>query len=282
VGNSLYDILNGTQPGNFGWLSWTGNTETQVFVASLTPPGNNSTYINPNAPSDHIMSVGDWITGLPGVRNAKEVRDALDRLKSTDIVVPLWDQSQIQGSNTRYRVGGFARVRILSYQLSGPNRISVRFLGYTQCGDKPGSIATTDQTPYLVANDDAYIVPAGSALTAYILTNDYGRNGVVLQLLSTTAPAHGTVVIPPDNTLIYTPDNGFSGEDSFLYTVTSSDGETASATVVMIVGDDVERPIGNTLFLPGLYGDDGSSVKADGVATNILYLPTVGLAPDRE
>ena len=41
-GGQSADILKGTGPGNFGWLTWTGNTEVYALAASLTPPGNSS------------------------------------------------------------------------------------------------------------------------------------------------------------------------------------------------------------------------------------------------
>ena len=56
-GDILPDILNGTQPGNFGWLTWTGDNGLPALVTSLTPPGDSHTYINPNDPLDHIVSI---------------------------------------------------------------------------------------------------------------------------------------------------------------------------------------------------------------------------------
>jgi hypothetical protein len=102
-------------------------------VTSLTPPGNSSTYVNPDNTSDHQISIGDWVQGKPGVSNGKNVRDALDVLKEIDITVPVWDQTRGQRANTAYRVAGFVRVRLLSHQLPGQNRITARFLGMTTC-----------------------------------------------------------------------------------------------------------------------------------------------------
>ncbi len=133
-GDILPDILNGGQPGNFGWLTWTGDTNVPTLVASLTPPGNSHNYVNPADPSDHIVSIDDWVRGKPGVSNAQKVRQALDTLMSMDIVVPVWDSTQGTGANTTYQVSGFATVRILGYDLPGQDRITVQFLGYASCG----------------------------------------------------------------------------------------------------------------------------------------------------
>ena len=132
-GDIIPDILNGNQPGNFGWLSWTGNMSQGALVTSLTPPGDSDTYINPNDPGDHVISIGDWIRGRPGVANSNQVRQALDNLMNYDIIIPVWDTSQGNGSNAQYHTVDFAQVHITDYYLPGQNRISVIFQGYVQC-----------------------------------------------------------------------------------------------------------------------------------------------------
>src|SRR5262249_20947219 len=132
-GSVITDILNGAQPGNFGWLSWGGSPSEPALAASLTAPGNSSTYVNPDNPSDHQLSIGNWVHGKPGVSNSKKIRDALDALKAIDITVPVWDQTRGSGEHAAYRVAAFARVRLISYLLPGANHITARFLGFTSC-----------------------------------------------------------------------------------------------------------------------------------------------------
>src|SRR4051794_1306194 len=59
VGTVIPDILNGMQPGNFGWLTWAGSPSEPTLVKSLTPPGDSNTYINVDNLADHVVSVGD-------------------------------------------------------------------------------------------------------------------------------------------------------------------------------------------------------------------------------
>ncbi|MFQ5459195.1 MAG: SdrD B-like domain-containing protein, partial [Anaerolineae bacterium] len=132
-GSRLGDIWNGTQPGNFGWLTWTGKLSTGVLATSLTPPGDSYTYINPQNPDDHTVSVGDWVKARPGVSNRSRIRDALDILKTIDIVVPVWDQSSGRGSKARYRISDYAAVRLESYRLPGTNRITAKYVGEAEC-----------------------------------------------------------------------------------------------------------------------------------------------------
>lgn len=137
-GTSIPDIYNGVQPGNFGWLTWKGAPNTPTLVTSLTPPGDSNTYVNPNNSADHLVSVGDWVQGSPGVANANGVRRALNWLMSLDITVPVWDQATGVGNNSLYHVVNFANVRITSYRLPNQNRITATFLGYnTNCLTTP-------------------------------------------------------------------------------------------------------------------------------------------------
>lgn len=133
-GDLLKDILNGTRPGNFGWLTWTGDQSINALVRSLTPPGDSYTYINPDDPQDHTVSPGDWVYGRPGVADSRRVRAALDALKPLVITVPVWDQATGHPLNRlRYRVVGFAQIQIADYHLPGQNRISAFFWGWMEC-----------------------------------------------------------------------------------------------------------------------------------------------------
>ncbi|SPE60716.1 exported hypothetical protein [Verrucomicrobia bacterium] len=132
-GTVLPNIWNGDQPGNFGWLTWTGDPGEPTLVDSLTAPGDSSTYVNPEDPSDHQLIAGKWVTGRPGVANGKHVRAALNTLLGTQIIVPVWDQVRGEGANAAYHISGFALVQLISYDLPSENRITALYLG-PACG----------------------------------------------------------------------------------------------------------------------------------------------------
>jgi len=132
-GDVIADVYNGSQSGNFGWLTWAGSNSEPTVAHSLTPPGDSDTYVNPFAAADHTVSVGDWVQGKPGVSNGSAVRDALDVLETIDIILPVWDSAMGQGGNTLYHVVAFARVHLISYHLPHTNVISAKFLGFA-CG----------------------------------------------------------------------------------------------------------------------------------------------------
>jgi hypothetical protein len=132
-GTVLTNIWNGAQPGNFGWLSWTGDPDEPTLINSLTQPGDSYTYVNPDNSTDHQLVVGDWVSGRPGVSNGRHVRGALDALVGFQITVPVWDQVRGEGENAAYHVVGFAYVIIESYQLPSQNQITAQFMGYANC-----------------------------------------------------------------------------------------------------------------------------------------------------
>jgi hypothetical protein len=136
----ITDIVNGEQPENFGWLSWTGDETQFTLVVSLTGAGDSSSYVNPDDPTDNELDPGDWVIGIAGVSNRSSLRNALDNLLGADINVPVFDEVRDSANIVAYHVVGFAHVQLLGYHLPSQNRISVLFLGFSDCsgGGGPG------------------------------------------------------------------------------------------------------------------------------------------------
>jgi hypothetical protein len=134
----VIDVFNGVLSEDFSWATWTGALDQPTLVASLVPPGNSTNYVNPDDSTDHEVNVGDWIVGRPGVPNSIDIRDAIDNLHDTDLIVPIFDQVRGTDDAPAYHVSGFVTVKIVGYHLSGQNRISVQFLGFTDCSGGNG------------------------------------------------------------------------------------------------------------------------------------------------
>jgi hypothetical protein len=128
-GQIIMDIFNGAGHGNFGWMTWTGDTTEAALVTSLTGAGNVSTYINPDTSNNEQLAVGDWVLSKQGVSNSLNVRNALDNLEDDEIILPVWDQVRGSGTTLAYHISGFAKVQIKGYRLPGQSRITVLFLG---------------------------------------------------------------------------------------------------------------------------------------------------------
>ncbi len=87
---------------------------------------------------------------------------------------------------------------------------------------------------YLHAADDAYTLPSAAAMDLDVLANDEYQNGDrSLLTLTATDPPNGSVTVT-DAKLRYTPDSGFSGTDTFTYTVShGSLSDTANVEVTV-------------------------------------------------
>ncbi len=70
-------------------------------------------------------------------------------------------------------------------------------------------------------------VPVGTGVLLY----DFDDNIPGLSVTAHTNPAQGNLVINPNGSFTYTPNNGFTGNDAFTYTITDSDMQTNIATV---------------------------------------------------
>lgn len=92
-----------------------------------------------------------------------------------------------------------------------------------------------------VAADDAAQTAQGTAVNIAVLDNDIDVDGDVLTVIDTTG---GNAVIEADQSVTYTPIAGFTGNDTFDYTLSDPDGLTAIATVTVEVRTVNQPPQG--------------------------------------
>ena len=91
-----------------------------------------------------------------------------------------------------------------------------------------------------VAVDDTAQTIEGVAVTIPVLANDSDVDTDTLSVSEVGTAAHGTAVISGGGTTVtYTPAAGYSGPDSFTYTVSDGHGGTASASVSVTVLADL-------------------------------------------
>lgn len=162
----IFFIQQGFGNGNFGWLLWNegrpGNAGS--LADSLTWPGDSTDYtdhgdhqiheaaygidhivrgyVEPGDGTDTSLHVQDWVAANTGSKNGNEVRNAVATLaaQKQDIRVIIWDESDEQGSNGKYRVAGFAIFKLHGYHLSqgnGGSWILAEFIRLdTTCGQR--------------------------------------------------------------------------------------------------------------------------------------------------
>jgi CshA-type fibril repeat protein len=96
--------------------------------------------------------------------------------------------------------------------------------------------ATVTVTVGITATDDSGRTTAGQRLRvdarSGLLGNDDG-SGLTAGLHR--KPMHGTVTVHRDGSYVYTAAAGFTGEDTFVYTVTDASGQTTTATATITV-----------------------------------------------
>jgi Bacterial Ig domain/Putative Ig domain len=105
-----------------------------------------------------------------------------------------------------------------------------------------------------VAVNDSYSVLHGQVLTISspslgLLANDSDTGDLTLTVTGHSGVSHGTVSVNTDGTFTYTPTTGYTGYDSFNYTIT--DGTlTASATVTIDVTDQAPVAVNASYSVP--------------------------------
>ena len=132
------------------------------------------------------------------------------------------------------------------------------------------------------ANDDEYFSVINELVVADVLSNDTGEGLIITDIPQT--PANGLAGINSDNTLLYTPNVGFFGTDSFTYTITDAEGTTSTATVTIYIADPASnnppnieqftictQPITPTVICYPFSDPDGHSVTYDQEETHTTF-----------
>ena len=90
-----------------------------------------------------------------------------------------------------------------------------------------------------IARDDNAETPFNTNVLISVLVNDNDPDPEPISVVSHTDPENGSAVIntqsPIENTITYTPNQGFVGVDSFLYTITDGRGGFGEARVTINV-----------------------------------------------
>jgi hypothetical protein len=117
-----------------------------------------------------------------------------------------------------------------------------------------------------VALDDFAITNAGAPVVIDVLANDSDPDHDSLSLTNVSDPAHGSAQIN-GSTILYTPDAGFAGDDSFTYTIDDGRGAAVQAGVSVLVNAPVNNPptaVDDTVSLD----EDSGSVTLDLLAND--------------
>jgi VCBS repeat-containing protein len=235
-----------------------GGMHSLALVATITnhaPAAVNDSY---STSEDTILEITS-----PGVlaNDTDADSDPLTALKITD---------PAHGSLTFNADGSF------SYNPEANYYGSDSFTYRANDGEEDSNIATVTITinavndPPVAVDDTATVDQDSTDNFIDVLANDSDAEGETITVTGVTQAAHGSVTFNPGG-VTYTPNAGFSGDDSFTYTVSDGNpgGYTAgTVTVTVIESDPNSAPVAVedsyttlmnttlTITAPGLLGND--------------------------
>jgi hypothetical protein len=106
----------------------------------------------------------------------------------------------------------------------------------TPNGKSTATVFITVIAPPPIAVNDSARTDVDTPVTIDILANDNARGGGALSIKSVGTPSHGTVSIS-NGEVVYTPDAGFVGTDTFRYTNATQFGTDNAIVTVTITGN---------------------------------------------
>ena len=125
---------------------------------------------------------------------------------------------------------------------------------------------TPVQDAPVAVGDAGTVAEDGPQITINVLANDFDVDGDGLVVVSVTQPPNG-VAVNNGNSVSYTPNPDFNGTDSFSYTVSDGQGNTATAGVSVSVTPVNDAPAASD-DAHGMTQDTTLDVAAPGVLAN--------------
>ncbi|MBT8316453.1 MAG: tandem-95 repeat protein, partial [Lutibacter sp.] len=122
-----------------------------------------------------------------------------------------------------------------------------------------------------VANNDTATTEQNIPVDGSLLPNDFDPDGdlITVNTIVISGPTHGVVVINSDGSFTYTPEDGFTGEDTFTYEICDNGDpvlcDTADVIITVIPSDDNEN---DTYANDDAYNGDQENVITGNVLDN--------------
>jgi gliding motility-associated-like protein len=204
--------------GNTGTGGTLQDTETITLV--ITPANEPPTGTGDTRTTEQDTPVNGVVTGTDPDGDALTFTKGTDPAHGTVVV-------NADGSYTYTPAAGYSGADnftvVISDGKGGTATVSV-------------NITVTVKPDVPVAVDDKTGTKANTPVTTDVLENDRAGNstldeGAVEIIIQ---PAHGTVKVNEDGTIVYTPDPGYTGEDAFTYRVANVTGQFSNAATVSI------------------------------------------------
>lgn len=172
-----------------------------------------------------------------------------DALTITDVSAPTSGSAVIEGNQIRYAPdNGFSGEDFFTYDISDGR-------GGTDSGTVTVTVLPFVNTAPVAVDDTVQVYYEISRLID-VLSNDTDVDGQTLSITGVSTPTSGTAVIESGK-IRYTPNSGFSGGDSFTYSISDGAGGADTATVTLTVLEYSEEQYIEVVFdkssVPTLY-----------------------------
>jgi YD repeat-containing protein len=217
AGTTGLTASNGMKDGSFQALASVHATNTETNAWIRADLGSAQTVNHIDVAPAQAASVGANADDL----NGTAVEYSLDGTKWTQAATI---SASVVGATRTVAIGGVS-LRYL--------RIRRIVSGQVAVGDFRFYSAAVANSP-LIAQPDS-ITSSGSPVTFDPRTNDQDLDGYAFTISGAEDPPHGTVVVNAGASITYTPDPGYFGADTFLYSVADGHNGTASARVTVLV-----------------------------------------------
>ncbi|MEZ8797827.1 Ig-like domain-containing protein [Vibrio cyclitrophicus] len=193
----------------------------------------------PNGTTDGVFNLTGAIYLDEGEFALKVNADDGYSIKIDSVVVAEVDsnQSPTERIHNVFEItdAGYHTIEIVYWDQGGDAVLDVDIGQYDSNGDLIGDFSPLLDAPTL--NDELCTVEGLSTTisAASLLANDSDPDGDILTIQSVTSVSGGTVTLNDNGDIEFAPDDGFSGDATFTYVVTDSDGLTDTATVTLHV-----------------------------------------------
>ncbi len=243
------------------------NGLTETATVSVTVEA-----VRPVAQNDTATTASGTAVTLPVLGNDTS-NSGSGQLTITSVGTPQNGTASIVNGQIVYTPNaGFAGTDSFTYTITDSN-------GETATATATVTVNAPDNVDPIAQNDSA-TTPENTAVTLNVLGNDATNSGSgQLTIINVSNPQNGSVQIV-NGQIVYTPNTGFTGTDSFTYTIRDSNGETATATAVVTVeaaddvmpdaeNDSATTPEGTAVTIDALNNDTSNSGSGQLTITNV-------------
>ena len=244
---------------SFTYTITDSNGKTSTATVNVTVTNNQCQTSNeaPVAVNDSATTEQGQMVALNTLANDSDPDG--DTLTITNVANPANGTAEIVGGQIIYTPNAnFVGTETFEYTIS----------------DGEGNTATATETVVItakapeenvapVAVNDLTTTITGQTVALNTLANDSDVDGDTLTITSVDSPSHGTAEIVGGN-ILYTPDHGFTGTETFQYTISDGNGHTATAIETVVVKAPAIKNVAPVAV------NDSASATCDAITINVL------------